>query len=146
MWKPKKRDDRFSYYLTLLGYSRASISISNVPLDVLTLWLDFVAQNQVSGESEDQEENPQHHEVHVKLCVLHIQQLQDLLWLLKLTHRLWTFELRPVHPINREYHPLKAIPKSGWLKRVSVDSQTTQTIDYNEFRKTLIFLFNSLRN
>lgn len=118
MLKLEKTDYRCSYYLTLLEYSWASMAISIVPLDVLTLWLDFVAQNQVSGESEDQEENPQHHEVYVKLCVLHVQQLQDLFWLLKLTHRIRALKLRPVHPINRENHPLKAIPEGGPLKRI----------------------------
>ncbi len=82
------------------------------PQDVLTLWLDFVAQNQISSQSEDQEEDPQHHEVHVELRILHIQQLQDLLWLLELTHQARTLQLRPVHPIDREYHPLKAVPES----------------------------------
>lgn len=82
-------------------------------LDVLTLWLNFVAQDQVRCQSEDQEENSQHHEVHIELCILHIQQLQDLFWLLELTHQAWTLQLWSIHPIDRKYHPFKAIPDGG---------------------------------
>lgn len=59
-------------------------------LDILTLRLDFVTQNQVGGQSEDKKKDAQHHEVNIKLCILHIQQLQDLLWFLKFTHSVWT--------------------------------------------------------
>lgn len=48
----------------IVGYLRMSSA----------LWLDFVTQNQVGGKSEDQEENPQHHEVHVELGIFHVQQ------------------------------------------------------------------------
>ena len=82
-----------------------------MPSCVLTLKLDFAAQDQVSSQSEDQEENPQHYEVHVELCILHIQQLQDLLRLLELTSIVWTIQLSPVHPVDGEYHPLKAVPE-----------------------------------
>lgn len=80
---------------------------------ILALWLDFVAQHKVSSQSEDKKENPQHHEVHVKLCILHVQQLQDFLWLLELTNSARTLQLRPVHAVDREYHPFKAVPETA---------------------------------
>lgn len=48
----------------IVGYLRMSSA----------LWLDFVTQNQVGGKSEDQEENPQHHEVYIELGIFHVQQ------------------------------------------------------------------------
>lgn len=39
------------------------------------LWLNFVTKDQIGGQSEDQEENTQHHEVYIELGIFHIQQL-----------------------------------------------------------------------
>lgn len=39
---------------------------------ILSFWLYFVPKNQVGGESQDEEENPQYDEVHVKLGIFYI--------------------------------------------------------------------------
>ncbi len=39
---------------------------------ILSLWLYFVSKNQVGGESQNEEENPQYNEVHVKLGIFYI--------------------------------------------------------------------------
>lgn len=48
--------------------------------------LDLVAEDEVGSQSEDNEEDAQDDEVHVELGVFHVQQLEDLLRLLELTH------------------------------------------------------------
>lgn len=75
------------------------------------LWLNFVTKDQVSGQSEDQEENTQHHEVYIELGIFHIQQLQDFLRLLEFTHEAWTLQLWAIHPVDRQYYPLEAVPE-----------------------------------
>lgn len=59
----------------------------------LPLRLDLVAEDKVSGQPEDDEENAQDDEIHVELCVFHIQQLQDFLRLLELAHVARTLQL-----------------------------------------------------
>lgn len=66
----KKRNHVFSHTAKLC----IAIQIHQwFPLDVLTLRLDFVTQNQVGGQSEGEKKYPQYHEVHVKLRILHVQ-------------------------------------------------------------------------
>lgn len=43
------------------------------PVKNLSLCLDFVAEDKVGGQPKDDEENAQNNEVHVELCVFHIQ-------------------------------------------------------------------------
>lgn len=44
-------------------------------------------------------------------CLLHVQHLYDLFWLLELAHLFRTLKLRPVHPVDREDGPFKAVPE-----------------------------------
>lgn len=76
----------------------------------LSLGLDLVAENKVSGQPEDDEENAQDDEIYVELRVFHIQQLQDFLRLLELAHVPRTLQLGTVHPIDGQDHPLEAVP------------------------------------
>lgn len=39
----------------------------------LSLCLDFVTKDKVGGQPEDDEENAENDEVHVELCIFHIQ-------------------------------------------------------------------------
>lgn len=66
----------------------------------LSLWLDLVTEDKVGGQPEDDEENAQDDEIHVELCIFHIQQLQNFLWLLELAHVPWALQLWAVHPID----------------------------------------------
>lgn len=89
------------------------------------LWLNFVTKDQIGGQSEDQEENTQHHEVYIELSIFHIQQLQDFLWLLEFTHEAWTLQLWAIHPVDRQYYPLKAVPE-GEISLVQRESTGTK--------------------
>lgn len=41
----------------------------------LSLGRDLVAEDKVGGEPKDDEENTQDNEIHVELCIFHIQEL-----------------------------------------------------------------------
>lgn len=76
-------DDDLDY---IYGYAagRCLSILYQMTQSVLALSLDLVVQDKVSSHSEEEKENRQHTQVHGKLCILHVPQLQDLPRLLEL--------------------------------------------------------------
>ena len=76
----------------------------------LSLRLDLVAEDEVGGQSQDEEENPQGNEVHVEFGILHVQQLKNLFGLLKPAHGHRALQLGAIQPVCGHDHPFKAEP------------------------------------
>lgn len=91
----------------------------------LSLRLDFVAENKVSSQPQDDEENSQDDEINVELRVLHVQQLQNLFRLLELTQLPGTLQLWPVHAVDGQEDPFKAVPVTQVKTHFKVPSGST---------------------
>lgn len=72
MYKGSKKDKKLKGCLISESATINSGGYHRMPS---ALWLHFVTKDQVGGQSEDQEENTQHHEVYIELGIFHIQQL-----------------------------------------------------------------------
>lgn len=86
-------------------------SFSITSFKCLPLSTDLVSEDEVGDQTERNKEDAQDNEVHVELCVLNVQLLQNGFRLLKVARFVFVaVQVLTVQPVDGQNYPFKTIP------------------------------------